>query len=411
MISKRLLLSFFWLPLSPTVITLITQCCRAFSERVAKFKSKPRDMRILLVEDDENLAKTLTALLGKHNYLLDIATDGEMGWDMVNILPYDLVLLDVGLPKLDGISLCQRLRQQDQNLPIMLMTVRDSVTDKLIGLDSGADDYLVKPFNLQEFLARIRVLSRRSSERSEAVLTYGNIRLNPQMREITCDGKVLPFSRKEYLLIELFLRHPHRVFSRSDIIDHLWALDSLPAEDTVKSHIRRIRRKLSQFGADDLIETLYGHGYRVNPAFLQHSPADSELSPAQVKDLDEAIEQIWCNIQAGVFQRVAILEQAVVTLQAGLGLDPDRLELAQRNAHQLAGMVGTCGFDVASLIARAIEMQLQQPLHPRSIYSFSQLVATLRWELETASKPTVDAASEEWCSNLHPVHLRSGQVL
>jgi len=340
-------------------------------------------MRILLVEDDENLVEALTPLLGKHNYLLDVATDGEMGWDMAHVIDYDLVLLDVGLPKLDGITLCRRLREQDQNLPILLMTVRDSVTDKLVGLNSGADDYLVKPFDIQEFLARIRVLGRRSSERSQAILTCGNIRLNPQMREISCNGKILPFSRKEYLLIELFLRHPHRVFSRSDIVDHLWTLDNLPAEDTVKSHIRRIRRKLSEFGAEDFIETLYGHGYRVNPAFLKSGVPDTELTTAQVEELDEAIAQIWDNIKAGVCQRVTVLEQAVVTLQAGLALDSDYVALAQQNAHQLAGMVGTCGFDVASQIARAIELLLQQPMHSRSIYSLSQLVTTLRWELET----------------------------
>lgn len=340
-------------------------------------------MRILLVEDDENLAKALTTLLGKHNYLLDIATDGEIGWDMANIVSYDLVLLDVGLPKLDGISLCRRLRAQDQNLPIMLMTVRDSATDKLIGLDSGADDYLVKPFDIQEFLARIRVLARRSSERSQAILTCGNLRLNPQMREISCNGEVLHFSRKEYLLIELFLRHPHRVFNRSDIVDHLWALDSLPAEDTVKSHIRRVRRKLSEYGVGDLIETLYGHGYRVNPAFLTPAIPDSEITPEQLEELDQAIAQIWSNIQTGVFQRVAVLEQAVTTLQADRVLAPEQLKLAQQNAHQIAGMVGTCGFDIASHIARAIETLLQHPIHSRSIETFSQLVTTLRWELET----------------------------
>lgn len=340
-------------------------------------------MRILLVEDDENLVEALTPLLGQHNYLLDVATDGEMGWDMAHVIDYDLVLLDVGLPKLDGITLCRRLREQDQNLPILLMTVRDSVTDKLVGLNSGADDYLVKPFDIQEFLARIRVLVRRSSERSQAILSCGNICLNPQMREITCNGKILPFSRKEYLLIELFFRHPHRVFSRSDIVDHLWTLDSLPAEDTVKSHIRRIRRKLSDFGAEDFIETLYGHGYRVNPAFLNSGVPNMELTAAQVEELDEAIAQIWNNIKTGVFQRVTVLEQAVVTLQAGLVLDSEHVALAQQNAHQLAGMVGTCGFDVASQIARAIELLLQQPIHSRSIYSLSQLVTTLQWELET----------------------------
>ena len=344
-------------------------------------------MRILLVEDDKNLATALTTLLSQHNYLLDVSTDGEMGWDMANLVSYDLVLLDVELPKLDGISLCRRLRQQHQHLPVMLMTVRDSVTDKLVGLDSGADDYLVKPFDIQELLARIRVLSRRSAERSTTILTCGNIRLNPQMREVSYDGHVLPLSRMEYLLIELFLRHPHRVFSRSDVVDHLWSLDNLPSEDTVKSHIRRIRRKLGEVGAEDLIETLYGHGYRINPAFLSPAPLDASLKQEQSQALNDAIAQVWQNIREGVLAQVALLEQASVTLQAGLPLNQDRLKLAQRTAHQLAGTVGTCGFEAASHVARAIETLLHQPLTPRDIHSFAQLVSVLRYEL---SNPAIN---------------------
>ncbi|HEY9657315.1 MAG TPA: response regulator transcription factor, partial [Allocoleopsis sp.] len=234
-------------------------------------------MRILLVEDDENLAKALADILTKHNYLVDVSTDGEIAWEMIHVVDYDLVLLDVNLPKLDGIMLCRRLRDRNQQVLVMLMTVRDSVTDKLLGLESGADDYLVKPLDMQELLARIRVLSRRFSESSTPLFTCGKLRLNPHMREISYDGNTIPFSRKEYLLIELFLQHPHRVFSRSDIVDHLWSLDNLPTEDTVKSHIRRIRRKLGEVGAEDLIETLYGHGYRINPLFLKQSPSSHAL--------------------------------------------------------------------------------------------------------------------------------------
>lgn len=341
-----------------------------------------KTMRILLVEDDVHLTQALITLLSQHNYLVDCSTDGEMGWDMVNVIPYDMVLLDVELPKLDGISLCRRLRQHHQHLPVMLMTVRDSVTDKLIGLDSGADDYLIKPFDIQELLARIRVLARRSVERSTPVLCCGKIRLDPQMRQITHDGTVLPFSRKEYLLIELFLRHPHRVFNRSDIIDHLWSLDHLPADDTIKSHIRRIRRKLSEVGSEDLIETLYGQGYRLNPACLQTTLDQPELAPAQQEELQGAIAQVWQNIRPGVLEQVTCLEQLALTLQSGLPLNPSHTERARQAAHQLTGTVGTCGFEVASHIARAIETLLQQPLNARASCSLAQLVITLRWELE-----------------------------
>ncbi|WP_088888899.1 response regulator transcription factor [Leptolyngbya ohadii] len=347
-------------------------------------------MRILLVEDDRNLAAALTTLLNRHNYLLDVSTDGEMGWEMINIIDYDLVLLDVELPKLDGISLCRRLREHHYHVPVMLMTVRDSVTDKSVGLDSGADDYLVKPFDIQELLARIRVLSRRLAERSTTVLSCGKLRLDPKRREISYDGQVLPFSRKEFLLIELFLRHPHRVFSRGDIVDHLWSLDNLPTEDTVKSHIRRIRRKLSEFGAEDLIETLYGHGYRLNPAFAS-SESEDTLTPVQEKELKEAIGQVWQNIRSGVWEQLAILKQTILDLEAGNCVEQERIELARQIAHQIAGTVGTCGFEAASHITRAIETLLQQPLYLKTLYSLSHLVKVLSWELE---QPIDDEVSQ-----------------
>jgi DNA-binding response OmpR family regulator len=338
-------------------------------------------MRILLVEDDENLAKALATILDKHNYLVDVSGDGAMAWEMADLIAYDLVLLDVGLPKLDGISLCRRFRDKDPELPIMLMTVRDSVTDKLTGLDSGADEYLVKPFDFQEFLARIRVLARRFSEKSDAILTFGDIHFNPQAREVSCDGQVAPLSRKEYLLLELLLRHPHRVFSRSDIVDHLWSVDRLPTEDTVKSHIRRLRRKLQQLDAEDLIETLYGHGYRVNPAYLRSPPAELAVSAEQAHALDEATAQIWQQIRGNVFKQVSELEAAIATLTPQTS-PPETVQIAQKNAHQIAGTVGSFGFDAASHMARAIEALLAGYGAERSQASLTQLVALLKTELE-----------------------------
>jgi DNA-binding response OmpR family regulator len=338
-------------------------------------------MRILLVEDDENLAPALATLLDKHNYLVDVASDGEMAWEMADLIHYDLVLLDVGLPKLDGISLCRRFRDKDPELPIMLMTVRDSVTDKLTGLDSGADEYLVKPFDFQEFLARIRVLARRFSEKSDAILTFGDLYFNPQAREISCNDQVLPLSRKEYLLLELLLRHPHRVFSRSDIVDHLWSVDRLPTEDTVKSHIRRLRRKLQQLDAEDLIETLYGHGYRVNPTYLRSPPDELPISAAQAHEINEATAQIWQQIRGNVLKQVGELEAAIATLNPQ-NSHPEALPIAQKTAHQIAGTVGSFGFDAASHIARAIESLLAAYGPERSPTSLAQLVNILKTELE-----------------------------
>lgn len=268
--------------------------------------------------------------------------------------------------------------------------------DKLLGLESGADDYLVKPFDMQELLARIRALSRRFSEPSTTILACGKLQLNPQMREISYDGKAIPFSRKEYLLIELFLLHPQRVFSRSDIVDHLWSLDNLPTEDTVKSHIRRIRRKLGEVGAEDLIETLYGHGYRINPVFLKQAQLkqsqSSPILPAeQAKELHKAIEQVWQNIRSGVLAQVASLEQVVTLLQGGI-LDTNSLQQAEQTAHKLAGTVGSCGFEVASHIARAIESLLQhQPFQLSMTDSLAQLINTLRFQLEQPPQYSIES--------------------
>jgi DNA-binding response OmpR family regulator/HPt (histidine-containing phosphotransfer) domain-containing protein len=340
-------------------------------------------MRILLVEDDQNLTQALVPVLCHQNYIVDVATDGEMGWDMARTVAYDLALLDVELPRLDGVNLCCRLRNHQQLLPVMLMTVRESLTDKLTGLDSGADDYLVKPFDMGELLARIRVLSRRLVEQATSIISCGNICLNLESREVTCNGQLLSFTCKEYLIMELLLRHPQRVFSRRDIVDHVWSLTDFPTEDTIKSHIRRIRLKLHKVGAEDLIETLYGHGYRINPTFLHQEDSNVEVSSSQAKELSQAIGQVWQSIQARVWNQVGAIEQVLEQLQTN-SCDQQDLEAARKYAHQLAGTTGTCGFEAASHIARAIEAQLQTPsLTGQRIASLAQLVQVLRSELES----------------------------
>jgi DNA-binding response OmpR family regulator len=171
-------------------------------------------MRILLVEDDESIIQILTATLSEQNYVVDVAMDGEAGWQLVETYVYNLVLLDVMLPKLDGISFCQRLRSRRSAVLVMLLTARKTPADKLAGLDSGADDYMVKPFHPAELVARVRALLRRGTTAPSAVLTCGNLRLDPSAREVTCEGQALHLSRKEYLLLELFLHSQQQVFSR-----------------------------------------------------------------------------------------------------------------------------------------------------------------------------------------------------
>ncbi|HAA26879.1 MAG TPA: DNA-binding response regulator [Cyanobacteria bacterium UBA8553] len=221
-------------------------------------------MRILLVEDDERLSDVIAEDLTDHHYVIEVASDGQFGWELADTYTYDLILLDVMLPKIDGITLCQRLRSQGCCIPILMLTARDTINDKVIGLDAGADDYLVKPFDLQELSARVRALLRRGSSTLPPVLEWENLTLNPSTCEVFYKERLLPLSPKEYSLLEFFLRNRRRVFSRAQILEHLWSFERLPEEATVKAHIRSLRHKLESVGAPgDLIETVYGLGYRL----------------------------------------------------------------------------------------------------------------------------------------------------
>lgn len=224
----------------------------------------PTEVKILLVEDDDQIAEALAEALTKQHYAVDTAIDGQAGWEMVEVFTYDLLLLDVMLPKLDGISLCHQLRKHGYSMPILMLTAKDAYTDKVIGLDAGADDYVVKPFNLQELLARIRALLRRGNSSLPPILESGDLQLNPNTCEVIYGEHRLNLTPKEYALLELFLRNSSRLFSRGAILEHLWSSEDIPEEEAVKTHIKGIRQKLKSVGAPaDLIETVYGIGYRL----------------------------------------------------------------------------------------------------------------------------------------------------
>ncbi|MEC4803794.1 MAG: response regulator transcription factor [Jaaginema sp. PMC 1079.18] len=225
-------------------------------------------MRILLVEDDRQIAQTLAAILRQHHYTVDLAEDGEMGLNYAQTYEYDLILLDLMLPKRDGFGVCQELRRRGDRVPILMLTARDASSDQVLGLDAGADDYVVKPFAIEPLLARIRALLRRGNVAFSPVLTWENLHLDPSTCIVKYRDKILPVTPKEYALLELLLRSPHRVLSRGLILEHLWDLEDQPREDAVKVHLRRLRQKLKAAGAPpNLIETVYGIGYRLNPNF------------------------------------------------------------------------------------------------------------------------------------------------
>lgn len=223
-------------------------------------------MRILIVEDDDRIAKPLAEDLKHQHHAVDIACDGIEGWEYAQAGNYDLILLDLMLPRLDGITLCKRLRASNCNAFILMLTARDTTSDKIIGLDAGADDYLVKPFELEELAARIRALSRRSPEIHQSILVHGDLQLDPSNCHVTYAGKPLSLTPKEYMILECFLRNPTQVLTRSAILDKLWEFDKLSGEETVKTHITNLRKKLRAVGSsEDFIETVYGVGYRLCP--------------------------------------------------------------------------------------------------------------------------------------------------
>ncbi len=200
-------------------------------------------MRILIVEDDESTAQALVSVLTHQNHVVEIAVNGETGWDLIKTFSYDLMLLDVAVPDLDGVALCRRIRARGLQTPILLLTDRESCHEKAIGLDAGADDYVVKPFDEEELEARVRALLRRGTISSQPVLEWGPLQLDPSSCEVTYNAQPLFLTPKEYALLELFLRNSRRVFSCGVILEHLWAYEETPGEEAVRTHIKGLRQK------------------------------------------------------------------------------------------------------------------------------------------------------------------------
>jgi len=352
-------------------------------------------MRILLVDDDDSLTQAIAAVLALQQHTIDIAPDGLAGWELATLVAYDLLLLDVMLPKLDGISLCRQLRQRQNQVPILMMTARDTSTDKVMGLDAGADDYLVKPFDLDELAARVRALLRRGGYTAQPAIVWAGLCLDPKAGSVTYCDRALQLSPKEYALLELLLRNPHRLFSRSAILDHLWSFDEPPGEDTVKAHVKGLRHKLKAAGASaDLIETVYGRGYRLNasygPASVAALPSDSfatpkayqappsDATPPLSADLATdtstlhaatqtraAVAKIWQRTKLINLERLGVIEQAITALQLGK-IEAELHQKAQQAAHKLVGSLGTFGFTEGSTLARQLETCLNQVMPSNS---------------------------------------------
>lgn len=219
--------------------------------------------RLLLVEDELKLGATLEEGLERAQYNVDLARDGEEALDFARVGIYDVIVLDVMLPKLSGFEVCEQLRNNGVRTPILMLTARDSVADRIKGLDTGADDYLVKPFAFGELLARIRSLLRRDAPTRDATMRVAELTLDPAAQRIDWQGKPIDLTAREYRILETLMRRPTWIMSREALIESVWGFDFTDTSNLVEVYIGRIRRKLSEAGAPTLIQTVRGAGYRL----------------------------------------------------------------------------------------------------------------------------------------------------
>lgn len=217
-------------------------------------------MRLLVVEDDPNLQKQIQEALDDAGYIVDAAKDGEEGHYLGDTEPYDAIILDLGLPKIDGLTVLEKWRNSKKKFPVLILTARDRWSEKVSGFDAGADDYLTKPFQMEELLARLRALIRRSAGHATSDIEFGPLKLETKSNRVYVDGKKLKLTSHEYKIIEYFLHHQEKVISRTELTEHIYDQDFDRDSNTIEVFIGRLRKKLGL----DIIKTERGYGYRLS---------------------------------------------------------------------------------------------------------------------------------------------------
>lgn len=220
-------------------------------------------MRILVVDDDRRLCSVIKRGLLEETYAVDVAYDGEEGEYMGEVNPYDLIILDIMMPKKDGIEMCKELRSKRINTPILMLTAKDAVEDRVRGLDAGADDYMVKPFSFNELLARVRALLRRDAITKSPEIKLGDLVLNTLTREVRRGDRTIELTTKEYVILEYFMRHHNVVVTRTMLEEHAWDYDFDSLSNLIDVYIRRLRRKLDENENESVLQTVRGAGYRL----------------------------------------------------------------------------------------------------------------------------------------------------
>ncbi len=221
-------------------------------------------MRILIIEDDHKIANAIKKGLEQESFAVDIAYDGQDGLGSALTHDYDLIIIDRMLPEVDGLKICQALRKEEKHVPILILTAKDKISDKVEGLNAGADDYLVKPFAFEELLARVRALLRRQPKQIENVLKIADLTLNTLTFEVKRGNKKINLSNKEFALLEYLMRNPERILTKDNIIAHVWDYDADILPNTVEVYIGYLRNKIDRpFTGEELINTVRGFGYKI----------------------------------------------------------------------------------------------------------------------------------------------------
>lgn len=325
-------------------------------------------MKILLVDDDPRFTTTAQSLLEEKKYSIDVLNIADNIFNFIEKNNYDLLILDVIMPKTDGITICRKLRKNHQELPILLLTALQGKNDKLKAFEAGADDYLVKPFDWDELLARIRALLRRKETEETVTLKWGNLTLVTDTKQIVYDSKDLNLTPTEYQILEVFLTNPSKLFSIDDLISKLWDFDEIPTNSTIRSHIKGLRKKLKKIGGDsDLIQTVYGMGYRlkkVEKVKVEKKSENKEIkffkqekeinNQSQNDSISAALAAIWGQYQQDVIEDINCLNEYNQNINCQL-----TKEEAVRKAHSLVGFLGSIGFIDISHICKNIENLLR----------------------------------------------------
>lgn len=313
-------------------------------------------MKILLIETEAVASTPLTQILEANRYTLDRANTAQATLDLATVVEYDLLLLDAQTSNLDSIHLCRKLRSQGFHAPILLLTASASDAEVVAGFDAGADDYLQKPYGSDVLLARMRTLLRRSQvASSHSALTWGTLQLDLKSGRVVVGDQEIPLTATEYNLLELFLRHPDRIFSRSAILDRLWNFDDAPTDRAIATYVKDLRKKLKAGGlSEDCIETIYGMGYRLRTA-------PPSIRPRTAKIFETFRSQFDLQIQ--------VLDRAVAQF------DSVTIQAAQQEAHKFVGSMALFGYPEGSKIARSIEHLLK---HSPDRDRFAELVTALK---------------------------------